>query len=165
MQSFISTSTPKTQQINQEWYGATIVPPYEYSFTLTPEGLEFYASRKAAATVHPDGVCGAFQAELWRYDAAEFFITTPDGKRYMEFNLSPNGAWWAAVFCAPRQIAPGFENWEPAGIQATGDSTKEVYIGSDSTGWFSDYSYFVRSSDPFFARSGHCSDGSGAGVE
>jgi hypothetical protein len=124
MQSFISTSTPKTQQINKEWYGATIEPPYEYSFTLTPEGLEFYASRKAAATVHPDGVCGAFQAELWRYDAAEFFITTPDGKRYMEFNLSPNGAWWAAVFCAPRQIAPGFENWEPAGVQATGDSTE-----------------------------------------
>ena len=125
MQNIISTSAPQPQKIDYEWYGTPIEPPFEFSFTLTPEGLLFQAARKAAAKVHPDGVCGCFQPELWRYDAAEFFITTADGKRYMEFNLSPNGAWWAAVFCVPRQIAPGFENWKPAGIQATGTSTDE----------------------------------------
>lgn len=125
MQSIISTGKAQIQSIDKEWYGQPIEPPYEYSFTLTAEGLEFCAARKAAALVHPEGVCGAFQAELWRYDAAEFFISTPGGERYMEFNLSPNGAWWAAVFCAPRQLAPGFENWEPAGVQATGSSTDE----------------------------------------
>lgn len=125
MQSIISTDKAQVQSIGKEWYGHSVEPPYEYSFTLTPEGLEFRAARKAPALVHPAGVCGAFQAELWRYDAAEFFITTPSGTRYMEFNLSPNGAWWAAVFCAPRQIAPGFESWIPAGVQASGHSTSE----------------------------------------
>ncbi len=126
MKSIIFTSgSPQPQQINKEWYGQHIVPPYEYSFNLSAQGLTFRAARKAAALVHPDGKCGAFQPELWRYDAAEFFITTADGKNYMEFNLSPNGAWWAALFCAPRQIAPGFENWEPQGIVAGGTSTAE----------------------------------------
>lgn len=125
MKSIISTGEAHLQSIGQEWYGKPVEPPYEYSFKLTAEGLVFSAARKAPALVHPEGKCGDFQAELWRYDAAEFFITTPEGGRYMEFNLSPNGAWWAAVFCAPRCIAPGFENWEPAGVQATGCATAE----------------------------------------
>jgi hypothetical protein len=125
MKVIISTTTAQVQQIDKEWYGQAVEPPYEFSFTLTAEGLEFCAARKAPALVHPQGVCGAFQAELWRYDAAEFFLSTPDGSRYMEFNLSPNGAWWAAVFCAPRQVAPGYEGWIPAGVQATGCSNSE----------------------------------------
>lgn len=122
MKSIISTTTPQVQNIAAEWYGKPVEPPYEYSFTLTSEGLEFRAARRAPALVHPDAVNGAFRAELWKYDAAEFFIATPDGARYMEFNLSPNGAWWTAVFCAPRQIAPGFENWIPTGVQAAGSN-------------------------------------------
>lgn len=125
MKVIISTTTAQVQQIDKEWYGQAVEPPYEFSFTLTADGLEFCAARKSPALVHPQGVCGEFQAELWRYDAAEFFISTPDGSRYMEFNLSPNGAWWAAVFCAPRQVAPGYEGWIPAGVQATGCSNSE----------------------------------------
>lgn len=129
MQTIIShAASPQPQRITQEWYGNTINPHFVYCFTHSADGLEFCAARKAPALVHPEGVCGHFQAELWRYDAAEFFIATPDGSRYMEFNLSPNGAWWAAVFCAPRQTAPGFENWIPAGVLATGESKSEGWI-------------------------------------
>lgn len=128
MQTIISPAqTPKTQRIAQEWYGHTVEPPYVYCFSHSTDGLEFCAARKSPALIHPEGKCGAFQAELWRYDAAEFFITTPDGKKYMEFNLSPNGAWWAAVFSAPRQIAKGFENWQPTGILATGKSDHDSW--------------------------------------
>lgn len=126
MQSIISPAgAPQTQKISTEWYGNAVEPPYVYCFSHSADGLEFVAARKETALVHPEGESGRFQAELWRYDAAEFFITTPGGERYMEFNLSPNGAWWAAVFCAPRQIAPGFENWVPKGISAVGNNTPD----------------------------------------
>ena len=49
-------------------------------------------------------------------------------------------------------------------IGKTGDSTKEAYIGSGSTGWFSDSSYFVHSSNAFFIRGGTCIGGFSAGV-
>lgn len=124
MQSIISTQGQQWQQVTHEWYNQAVTPPYEYSFCLTAEGLQFCARRAAAAMVHPLGVSGRFQAELWKYDAAEFFITTPGGERYMEFNLSPNGAWWAAVFSAPRVVAAGYEEWRPA-VQAKGESTAE----------------------------------------
>lgn len=127
VKSIIYTDTAKPQGIYREWYGQSVEPPYEYSFRLTEKELIFSASRQAPALIHPDGACGAFQAELWKYDAAEFFISTPDGSRYLEFNLSPSGAWWAAVFCAPRQIAQGFESWIPTGVQATGSNS--------SNGW------------------------------
>lgn len=124
MQNIISTTTAIKQQLNTEWYGQQVTPAYEFSFRLTKEGLIFQASRKAQALVHPEGLCGAFQVELWRYDAAEFFITTPNKELYMEFNLSPNGAWWASVFCAPRRVAPGFETWQP-NIVAKGENTAD----------------------------------------
>ncbi|MBR3694653.1 MAG: hypothetical protein IKL98_00255 [Akkermansia sp.] len=124
MQSIISTQGEQWQAQATEWYGQPVEPPYEYSFTATAEGLLFQARRHAAALVHPQGQCGQFQAELWRYDAAEFFISTPAGDRYMEFNLSPNGAWWACLFQAPLVVAQGYEAWQPA-VQATGHASAE----------------------------------------
>ena len=45
----------------------------------------------------------------------------------------------------------------------TGDGIKETWIsGSDS--WFNDYSYCVRSGNPFSMRGGYCSYGDYAGV-
>ena len=49
----------------------------------------------------------AFKAEgfvegLWEQDVAEFFISDRRTGHYQEFNLSPGGAWWSALFVAPR---------------------------------------------------------------
>ena len=126
MQAIISTGTPVTQSLNTEWFKHEVNPAYEFSFTLTDAGLVFKAARKASALIHPQGRRGVFQEELWKYDAAEFFITTPDKKRYMEFNLSPNGAWWACVFSAPRQVAIGYENWKP-NITALGECREDAW--------------------------------------
>ena len=126
MQAIISTGSPVTQNLNTEWFKQEVNPAYEFSFTLTDAGLVFKAARKASALIHPQGRSGVFQEELWKYDAAEFFITTPDKKRYMEFNLSPNGAWWACVFSAPRQVAIGYENWKP-NITASGECREDAW--------------------------------------
>mgnify|MGYP006954065579 CR=1 FL=1 len=47
-----------------------------------------------------------------------------------------------------------------------GDATKEILkkSGSDNNGWYSDYSWFPYSGNPWFSRGGHASDGSSAGV-
>ena len=124
MQIIISTKNAVKQELNSEWYGNKMEPPYTFSLQLTEAGLLFKAERAAAASVHPEARPGEFREELWKYDAAEFFITTPSGDKYMEFNLSPNGAWWASVFCAPRVVAAGYEHWRPQ-VQASGQSTEE----------------------------------------
>lgn len=50
------------------------------------------------------------------HDVAEFFLTDPTTGRYVEFNLSPNGAWWSQSFSAPRVpdgqgLVPGVETF------------------------------------------------------
>ncbi len=92
------------QQLGHEWYGAAMEPALEFGFAIVGDELIFRASRQAPALVHPAAREGQFQAELWRYDVAEFFLARADGSRYLEFNLSPNGAWWLEVFSGPRQL-------------------------------------------------------------
>lgn len=101
------------QVLDKEWFGREVCPPLEFSFVIEGDELVFRAAQKAAALLHPDASLGGFQEMLWKYDTAEFFIAKPDCSRYLEFNLSPNGAWWSMIFTAPRvvddtaiQIAP-----------------------------------------------------------
>ena len=101
------------QQLAQSWHGHPVEPPFHFRFTLTGrDTLRFEAWREAAAHVHPAAAPGVFQEELWRYDVVEFFIATADARRYLEFNLCPNGAWWAAGFTDPRVPLPGFNAQE-----------------------------------------------------
>lgn len=97
------------QTLGQEWHGAAVAPAFEFRLWREGETLGFAARRAAAAVVHPAARPGAWQEELWRYDVVEFFIATPDAARYLEFNLCPNGAWWAAGFTEPRVPLPGFD--------------------------------------------------------
>lgn len=59
------------------------------------------AEHDSPPTCHPSARPGAFQAELWKFDVAEFFLSDPRTGRYLEFNLAPNGAWWSCLFRAP----------------------------------------------------------------
>jgi len=49
-------------------------------------------------------------------------------------------------------------------VGKTGDATKETYKGSGDRNWFTDYSFFLLASSPFFNRGGYYNSGSGAGV-
>ncbi len=110
------------QQLSHEWYGQQLVPGYEFRFSLTADALVFAARRAAPALLHPEARCGAFRENLWKYDTAEFFLATMEGDRYMEFNLAPNGAWWAAAFTGPRVVNEAVPA-VPQGVCATGQAT------------------------------------------
>ncbi len=92
------------QRLGQEWYGAKVEPAVEFSFSIEGDELVFRVSREASAKIHPDAKLGVFQENLWKYDTAEFFIAKEDCSRYLEFNLSPNGAWWSMIFTDPRVV-------------------------------------------------------------
>ncbi len=114
------------QQLHHEWYGTPIIPPFEFRCLLTADFLIVSARRSSPALLHPEASKGRFQEYLWKYDTAEFFLATPEGERYMEFNLAPNGAWWSAAFTAPRVVNPDVPA-VPEGVVATGHA--------DAAGW------------------------------
>ena len=100
MQNIISTGQPVTQRLTHDWYGTPVNAPVEFSFTIEEEYLVFRAAQAAPVTIHPEARPGEFTEELWMYDTAEFFVADAEGKQYLEFNLCPNGAWWACTFTA-----------------------------------------------------------------
>jgi len=82
--------------------GVDFQPAAGFALVQDPSRLWFIANHRKAAELHPQARPGAFQMDLWRYDAAELFISDPQSGRYLEFNLAPNGAWWTCEFTAPR---------------------------------------------------------------
>lgn len=88
--------------VDKDWYGESLSHAVAFGFVMDQKNLWFVAARQKAPQIHPDARPGAFQAELWKHDVAEFFISDPSTGRYLEFNLAPNGAWWSAEFTAPR---------------------------------------------------------------
>lgn len=121
MQNIISTSQPVFQQLTHEWYGNPVAAPVEYSFAIEGDFLVFRASQAAPVAIHPEARPGVFTEELWKYDTAEFFVADAEGKNYMEFNLCPNGAWWACAFCGPRLPLAGVG--VPQGVETAGSIT------------------------------------------
>lgn len=88
--------------LTQDWFEKPLNPPLAFSVALDPEKFWFVASRTAPHHSHPDSAPNVFLAELWKYDVAELFLGNPATGEYIELNLAPNGAWWAAKFSAPR---------------------------------------------------------------
>lgn len=123
MENIISTSSPVIRQLTHEWHGSPVNAPVEFSFMLEGDYLVFRAAQKAPVTIHPEALPGMFREELWMYDTAEFFVADAEGKNYIEFNLCPNGAWWACAFCAPRQQMAGAG--VPDGVETCGSVTPD----------------------------------------
>lgn len=101
-----SAGKASMQELCHDWNGDSLMPAARFRLVEDPTHLWLIAGREKPAKPHPTGDCGAFQAELWQHDVAELFIASPDIKNYLEFNLSPSGAWWAAGFSEPRQPWP-----------------------------------------------------------
>lgn len=91
--------------IATDWHGKNLRPPVAFTLATDGDKLWFIATRQAATAIHPGAEPGAFTAELWKHDVAELFIAAPEGGRYIEFNLAPNGAWWACEFDGVREAA------------------------------------------------------------
>jgi len=93
------------QDLCRDWHAARIEPPARYGLVEDLRHLWLLAAHDRPGSPHPDAQEGDFQEGLWRHDVAELFIAAEDG-RYLEFNLSPRGAWWMAAFDAPRHASP-----------------------------------------------------------
>jgi hypothetical protein len=103
-----------------------LVPPLGFTIAADPSNLWFVATRQAPALCHPGSEPGRFTEGLWEYDVAELFISNPESGTYLEFNLAPNGAWWAAKFTSPRvrmPVQPDFESAVTAHCSDDGDGT------------------------------------------
>lgn len=99
--------------ITTDWFGKPLLPPLTFSLASDPGHLWFVATRQAPASFLPGATPGSFTPGLWESDVAELFIASHDGAAYLEFNLAPNGAWWASKFSSPRQTSedqPDFQN-------------------------------------------------------
>lgn len=88
--------------LEKDWFGAPLQPAAGFCLAMDEKRLWFIAHHRKAANLHPQARPGVFQAELWRHDVAELFISDPVSGRYFEFNLAPNAAWWSCEFTAPR---------------------------------------------------------------
>ena len=115
--------------ISSDWFGKPLAPPLAYSLAVDSENLWFVATRQAAAAVHPDASPGSFTPELWKYDTAELFIADPTSGKYLELNLAPNGAWWAASFSSPRVTSPDQPDFETL-ITANSDQNQNQWLAA-----------------------------------
>lgn len=90
------------ERLDYDWFGEQLNEPVCFIFALDSSDFHFTAFRKKNALIHPAAEAGEFQPELWKYDVAEFFLSSGDRLDYLEFNLAPNGAWWSCFFKGPR---------------------------------------------------------------
>lgn len=99
--------------ISSDWHGKTLSSPIGFALATDPENLWFVATHQAPASPLPNSEAGKFTPGLWEWDVAEFFLADAAGKEYLEFNIAPNGAWWAAKFSGQREASaeqPDFES-------------------------------------------------------
>lgn len=117
--------------ISGDWFGDASGPPIEFGFGLDPEFFHFRVQREAGALMHPEARSGHFLADLWKYDAAEFFLAHHDLSHYLEFNLAPNGAWWSCLFTAPRKRVSPVDTPLP-GVIARGSHSEDAWEATAS---------------------------------
>lgn len=114
--------------IASDWHGAALNPPIGFTIATDSANLWFVATRHAATMTRPGAEPGSFVPGLWEYDVAELFIGDPKTGSYLELNLAPNGAWWAAKFGSPRV----FSDVQPDFVGAVSTRRQEEI----DDGWF-----------------------------
>lgn len=95
-------------EILHDWYGRPLESPVRFLFAVFEDRFHFLIeSTIGSGMSHPDSRNSVYQAELWKFDVAEFFLSDPTSGNYLEFNLSPNGAWWSCGFSGVLKPAAG----------------------------------------------------------
>ena len=80
-------------------------PALEAHARLAADGaldVRFVVCGSLAGVVVPAAAAPARTDGLWRHTCFEVFVGHPGGPDYLEFNLSPSGAWAAYAFSAYR---------------------------------------------------------------
>jgi hypothetical protein len=98
-----STEGPE-QALELDWFGQAARYPASFRLSLQDGLLTYSFSALKTPECEITHQAGDFVEGLWERDVAELFVMGPLGE-YQEFNLSPRGAWWCAVFSGYRQRA------------------------------------------------------------
>lgn len=93
-------------ELGSDWFGRPVDPPAHFALVRDPQSLWLLAAHGRPARPHPDAGAGEFREGLWQHDVAELFIASAARDAYLEFNLSPLGAWWFSAFRGPRLRDP-----------------------------------------------------------
>jgi hypothetical protein len=90
-----------TTTITHDWNEDEL--PFAVRFVIAkhPSTLYFGAEVETAPIYDKRKTRGTYVEGLWEMDVAELFLANKSGC-YLEFNLSPCGAWWNHSFSAPR---------------------------------------------------------------
>lgn len=119
-------------QIRNTWHGKKLPRKILALFWVTHSHFHFLTKNEnGPGLCHPSSHPSKFQAELWKYDLAEFFLKSAAQQSYLEFNLAPNGSWWSSSFSKAREPAPG-EPSEIPGVQTTAQQHKTFWQASAS---------------------------------
>ncbi len=99
--------------------------PYKTTFKialLEEEQTLFFSFQTTKSPLCDTLISGTFMQDLWKKDVAELFIKSADSQVYQEFNFSPTGAYWSAIFKEYRQLE---KEWffEPVNIVHLYDET------------------------------------------
>jgi hypothetical protein len=98
--------TPLSASLASDWFGVSHAAAPRFTLSLHEGVISLVVKvSKAALTVRGDD--GDYVEGLWEGDCAELFLVNPVSGAYIEFNLSPKGAWWCCEFSGTRTRAPG----------------------------------------------------------
>jgi hypothetical protein len=91
--------------LERDWHGDPAPGRPRWGLRISGGGLRFAGGADAPPICLDGDAGGGFVEGLWNADAAELFLLNPATGFYLEFNLSPGGAWWCCAFDAPRARA------------------------------------------------------------
>lgn len=114
-----------TAVLDTDWFGSPVAAMPSFELRCA-DGYVTLTAHVTKAPLVVAGDTGGFVEGLWEGDCAELFLANPDTGAYIEFNLSPQGAWWCCEFTAPRVRAPGAPR-ELAGVTTTGEARSDSW--------------------------------------
>lgn len=88
--------------MSQDWFGVKSQSAPHFRVGLSDDRFVFDFKVSESAYYSREHQSGDFVEGLWEQDVCEFFVGGP-GSDYIEFNIGPQGAWWAASFSDYRQ--------------------------------------------------------------
>ncbi len=89
-------------EIKKDWFGEKAKYQCFYKLGFKDELISF--KFKCLKNPYYEKLTkGTFKENLSDMDVSEIFIMNPQNKTYQEFNISPAGAWWSALFKGYRE--------------------------------------------------------------
>jgi hypothetical protein len=127
----------------QDSFAGKLEAPARYQLSTTDDEIKIEFEVDQPAFQDSSVAPGVFHEGLWRFDCGELWLASSVSSRYLEFNLSPSGAWWSCAFsearvrdtnCAPPQVISSGEVSETGWRACLSVSMSEVRrcLGDDN---------------------------------